>query len=67
MLAERGGFVVARYLLSRRDVSDGFTSMQLKKRVDLTLECVVQKPEWRRFFTAQELSHAKSLTGNASC
>ena len=67
MLAQRGAFGTAHHLLGRKEISDGFTSLQIANRVDLTLECVAQRPEWRRFFTPEELSHAHQLTGPQCC
>ncbi|TCS63740.1 hypothetical protein EDD52_1067 [Primorskyibacter sedentarius] len=67
MIADRGGFETARFLLSQKTPSEGFTNMHLAGRVDLTLECVVQKEQWRRFFTKEELRHAASLTGSTKC
>ena len=63
MLAEHGGFTTAHRLLERREPSDGFNNMLMAGRVDLTLECLIQRPQWARFFSQSELAFAKQITG----
>lgn len=67
MLAELGGFGTAHRLLAKKEPSDGFTNMHLAGRIDLTMECLVQKQEWRDFFSDEELRHAQKLTGKEKC
>lgn len=67
MLSELGGFGTAHRLLARKEPSDGFTNMHLAGRIDLTMECLIQKPEWRDYFSEHELQHAKELTGDKKC
>ena len=67
LLAERGGFGAAHFLLAKKEPSEGFTSMYMAGRIDLTLECIIQRPEWRRFFESSELSRANTLTGDEKC
>jgi hypothetical protein len=67
MLAQNGAFATAHILLARSEPSDGFTNMHLAGRVDLTMECLVQRKEWRDFFSASEIKRAQSLTGVGKC
>ncbi|MBC6438614.1 MAG: hypothetical protein GDA52_10915 [Rhodobacteraceae bacterium] len=62
MLAEHGGFGTARLLLADAKLSEGFTELLLRGRVDLTLECLVQRPGWSRFFSEEELRVARQRT-----
>jgi hypothetical protein len=58
MVSERGGLETARYLLHAPGLSDGFTALWRCKRLDLTVEAFVLKPEWRGLFTEQEIKIA---------
>jgi hypothetical protein len=59
MLHEYGGFETARRLLASRTVSDGFTALWGKNRLDLTVENVVLQPEFQSLFTRDELTTAR--------
>ena len=67
MLAQHGGFATAHILLGKTEPSEGFTNMHLEGRVDLTMECLVQRNEWRDFFSPNEIKKAQSLTGVGKC
>jgi hypothetical protein len=54
MITEQGGLQTARYLLHAPGLSDGFTALWKCKRLDLTVEAYVLKPEWRDLFTEEE-------------
>jgi hypothetical protein len=58
MVVERGGLQTARYLLHAPGLSDGFTALWKCKRLDLTVEAHVLKPEWRGLFTEDEIEIA---------
>jgi hypothetical protein len=58
MVSERGGLETARYLLHSPGLSDGFTALWQRKRLDLTVEAYVLKPEWRGLFTEEEIKIA---------
>jgi len=58
MVVERGGLQTARYLLHAPGLSDGFTALWECKRLDLTVEAYVLKPEWRELFTEEEIKVA---------
>ena len=59
MVGERGGLDTARYLLHTPSLSDGFTALWECKRLDLTVEAYVLKPEWQGLFTQDELAIAR--------
>jgi hypothetical protein len=58
MVSERGGLETARYLL-HTGLSDGFTALWKCKRLDLTVEAYILKPEWQGLFTKDELAIAR--------
>ncbi|MCE7981569.1 MAG: DUF262 domain-containing protein [Caldilinea sp. CFX5] len=63
MISEHGGLAAARRLLAKRELSDGFTELYLKGRLDLTVEAQVTRPEFRALFTPDEIATAeKRLT-----
>ena len=46
MVVEHGGLETARYLLHAGTVSEGYTALWERKRLDLTVEAMVLRPEW---------------------
>ena len=60
MVSEHGGLNAARQLLHASGVSDGFTALWMAKRLDLTVEAHVLKPEFESLFTADEFRIARS-------
>ena len=60
MLSERGGLETARFLLHSSTVSDGFTARWLARRLDLTVESVILKPEYEPLCTDEERRTAQS-------
>ena len=61
LVSERRGLNAARYLLAGKvtDVSQGFTELALRERLDLSVENLVLKEPWRRLFTEAELRNAR--------
>ena len=59
MLSTHGGLGTARRLLHSPGVSDGFVSLWERGRVDLAVENVVVRPEFRDLFTDEELDIAR--------
>lgn len=55
MVSEEGGIATAKQLLHSSGVSDGFTHLWEKGRLDLSVEALVLKPKWRSLFTDEEL------------
>jgi hypothetical protein len=59
MLAEHGGLETARRLLAANKISDGFTALWERKRLDLTVEALALKPEFQDLFIEEELETAR--------
>lgn len=56
MLSDHGGLQTAKKLINANTVSDGFTKLWEKKRIDLTVEAVIFNcQEWHPLFTSKEL------------
>ena len=56
MVAELGGPEAARRLINARAVSDGYTALWERKRLDLTVEAkVVETPQFHALFTEEEI------------
>ncbi|MFY1598359.1 AAA domain-containing protein [Micromonospora sp. WMMD737] len=66
MVTEKGGLATARQLLHHPLVSDGFTALWERGRVDLTAEAVVIRPRFRPLFTDEELAIASNRVVDAS-
>lgn len=54
MVVERGGLETARYLLHAATVSEGYTALWERERLDLTVEAVILQPEWQSLFSDHE-------------
>ena len=61
MVRTKGGLATAQYLLSGDvlSVSEGFTKLALAGRLDLTVEALIQEPEWRTLFSTEEIKTAE--------
>ena len=58
MVAEHGGEATAHRLLAE-PLQPGFTELWLRKRLDLTMEYLVLRPEWQSLFSEAELAEAR--------
>ena len=58
MLAEHGGVETARHLLPQ--MSDGFTELWRRNRLDLTVEALVLQPRWASLFSENERGMARN-------
>jgi hypothetical protein len=57
MLTEYRGLDTARYLIHASTVSEGYTALWERKRLDLTVEAVIHdNPQWHPLFTPAELA-----------
>lgn len=54
MVVERGGVKTARYLLHAATVSDGYTALWERERLDLSVEALILEPKWRALFSDAE-------------
>ena len=61
MLASRGGVQTAKDLISKRKISDGFTTLQMAGRLDLTMEASVVSPEYVELFSDDEVNYCYEL------
>jgi hypothetical protein len=59
MVSDRGGLATARALLASPQVSEGFTSLWERQRLDLSVEAHVLKPEFKSLFSEGELETAR--------
>ncbi|MGI5246659.1 AAA domain-containing protein [Dactylosporangium sp. CA-139066] len=64
MLADKGGVATARQLLNAPTVSDGFTALWERGRLDLTVERLAMRPEFSSLFTQSQLNTARSRLEN---
>ena len=67
MLAQYGGVETAKRLIANGiatgTTSDGYTTLYLCERLDLTMEHSVCKPEYQDLFTTKEIRYCKNLLG----
>ena len=57
MLHEHRGLETARILLHSANVSEGYTALWERGRLDLTVEAVIHdNPKWHPLFTLEELA-----------
>lgn len=60
MLHERCGLGTAKYLINASTVSDGYTHLYERGRLDLTVEAlVVENPQWHSLFKPSEIERAR--------
>jgi len=59
MLHEHRGLETARILLHSATVSEGYTALWERGRLDLTVEALILQPEWNDIFTAEERDIAR--------
>lgn len=54
MVVDRGGLSTARYLLNAPTVSDGYSALWQRGRLDLTVEAMILERKWWPLFTKAE-------------
>jgi len=59
MVTDQGGYEAARTLLHAANVSEGYVALWERKRLDLTVEAEILKPEWRGLFSELERDIAR--------
>jgi hypothetical protein len=59
MLEEHRGRETARILLHTKHVSDGYTALWERHRLDLTVEAVILQQKWHPLFSDQEREIAR--------
>lgn len=60
MMFEHGGFETAHTLLATSNVSEGYTAMWERGRLDLTVEALVLEDRFSQLFTDEQLSTART-------
>ena len=56
MLEENGGVATARILINAPKVSDGYTALWERGRLDLTVEAIIwDNPKYHELFTEEEM------------
>jgi hypothetical protein len=60
MLHDHRGIETARILLHSPTVSDGYTALWERGRLDLTVEALILEPQWKDLFTDEEMVIAKT-------
>jgi hypothetical protein len=60
MVSESGGLATARYLLHASGVSEGFTALWERRRLDLTVEAVVLQERFAPLFSDEERRIARA-------
>ena len=58
-MSDRGGLATARYLLHASGVSEGFTALWERRRLDLTVEAVVLQERFASLFSDEERKIAR--------
>ena len=59
MLTDGRGLRTARTLINAPKPSDGYTALWERKRLDLTVEALVQDARWRPLFSQEEIERAR--------
>ena len=59
MLHEHRGLRTAQMLVDSPTVSQGYTALWERNRLDLTVESLILQPEWQRLFTDEQLGIAR--------
>ncbi len=59
MLNEHRGIETARILLHSSTVSEGYTALWERRRLDLTVEALILQPQWDELFTQEERDIAR--------
>ena len=54
MVSEQGGLATAKILLHAAKVSEGYTALWERGRLDLTVEAVMLAEKWKPLFTKEE-------------
>ncbi len=59
MVTEHGGVETAKILINADKPSDGYSALWERKRLDITVEALVQDPRWESLFTPDEINRAR--------
>ena len=57
MLNDHGGLETAKILINSPTVSEGYTALYMRGRLDLTIEAMIfDNPDWQPLFSKEELN-----------
>lgn len=60
MISDQGGLATAKYLINSPKVSDGYTHLYERGRLDLTVEALlVENDRWHHLFESSEIAIAR--------
>jgi len=59
MVTELGGVKAAKKLINSDKPSEGYMALWERKRLDITVEALVQNPKWAPLFDPAEIERAK--------
>ena len=65
MVDQRGGLETAKDLISREEVSEGFSNLYLLGRLDLAMENLVVDPKYSELFTDEEIDKCRDRLKSA--
>ena len=64
MLCDHGGIETAQLLLHSNHISEGYTALWERERLDLTVEALILEIQWHELFTADTDFQAISRLSN---
>lgn len=59
MVAQLGGVNAAKKLINSDKPSEGYTALWERKRLDITVEALIQNPKWAPLFDPTEIERAR--------
>jgi hypothetical protein len=59
MVAEFGAVNAVKKVVNSNDITEGFTRLWELKRLDLSMENIIQEAEWENLFTEEERQKSK--------
>ena len=64
MVSSQGGYDAARTLIHSPKVSEGYTALWERGRLDITVEALILQPEWNALFSEVEREIARKRLGD---
>lgn len=66
MVNDHGGLQASRILLHEPSISEGFTALWERGRLDLSMEVMILKSHWNELFTEEERNIAQRRLSDAN-
>ncbi len=60
LVHDEGGVAAAKILINSKEPAEGYTELWQRKRLDLTVEALVQNTKWHSLFDTDEIERAKT-------